>query len=235
MRAGRAVRRRRVRELAAVVAAVAGALVLGAAPAGAHVDVDPGTVRSGEAVTLSLRVQHGCGESPTNEMVVAAPTGVTDLAPVAKEGWTTSVAPDRVTFRAAAPPATPGGSFAVRFTVPGTAGRLYVPVVQRCVQGEHAWIEIPEAGGSEPQSPAPFVEVAAGAPSTDAPGTATPTTAAPTTAVTPERTVALENTAASGDGVTAEEDDGGTDVGLLLGVGLVVMGVILFVRRRRGG
>ena len=46
--------------------------------------------------------------------------------------------------------------FFLRIAVPNKVGKtLYFPTVQRCAKGVHRWIEIPQKGKPEPESPAP--------------------------------------------------------------------------------
>ena len=49
-------------------------------------------------------------------------------------------------------------TFELRLGMPNTPGKtLWFPTVQRCVKGLHRWIEIPQKGKAEPESPAPGV------------------------------------------------------------------------------
>ena len=48
--------------------------------------------------------------------------------------------------------------FFLRIAVPNKVGKtLWFPIVQRCAKGVHRWIEIPQKGKPEPESPAPGV------------------------------------------------------------------------------
>ena len=58
--------------------------------------------------------------------------------------------------------------FEIRAQMPDTEGEtIYFPVVQTCEEGEHAWIQIPEEGGPEAESPTPGVTLVASTRSDD--------------------------------------------------------------------
>lgn len=167
-----------------LLAGTAGAyLLLIAAPALAHVSVNPGQVTAGEHAKLDLRVPHGCDESPTTALSVQIPDTVASVTPEFLPGWTvdTTMGPlaepvelhgetvsdgiREVTWSGGT--AIPDGlffDFGLSVQMPDAPGEtLYFPVVQTCESGETHWIEIPADGedGHDLEAPAPAVELVA--------------------------------------------------------------------------
>lgn len=160
--------RRALPRLAALTVAAGAALTFGVAGvASAHVDADPAAVEHGTTAEVAFAIEHGCEESPTTGMELRFPDGFTGLEGVEKEGWTSSVSGQVVTFTGGSVPHDEVSSFAVKVTAPEKAGTYYVPVVQSCEEGVLRWIEIPEEGKAEPESPAVMVKVTEGAPTAE--------------------------------------------------------------------
>lgn len=160
-----------------------GALVLLAAPAGAHVSPDTEEVAAGGRATVAFATSHGCEESPTNEMAFEIPEQIISVNPVVHPGWDIAIEMeelaepveaahgDPITERAKTVTFTakPGNeltnglrdSFGISFQVPeGIEGEnLFFKVVQRCVEGETPWIEEYTGEGEEPEHPSPVVKV----------------------------------------------------------------------------
>ena len=152
-----------------------------AAPAYAHVTATPDEADSAFFRT-SLRVGHGCDGSPTIAVRVRVPEGVESVRPEVVPGWEVElVTGDGEATEgdgadeghdAAAPPVTEiawtGGSlpdgyfqeFGLTFRITEQAPEvLYLPTVQECEEGEHAWIEIPDTleEWDDLEQPAPYV------------------------------------------------------------------------------
>lgn len=145
---------------ASAVAAIAA--VTFAMPTSAHTTADVVAVPAGAAATVSLKPAHGCGESPTTEVVIRAPMEGAQAGQV--EGWTATAEADGkgntvVRWTGGSLPSDQAGAFPVRFTAPDTPGELLTfPAIQRCANGEElAWIN------GDPQSdfPAPRILVLA--------------------------------------------------------------------------
>ena len=62
-------------------------VLLGAAPAAAHVSVSPSTAEAGATTVLQLGVNHGCGESATTALEVKVPGGVNSVTPTRTPFW----------------------------------------------------------------------------------------------------------------------------------------------------
>jgi len=230
--------------LTACVSASA-SVMFGAGLAAAHIESDPAAVAAGSEATVGFAVEHGCDGSNTNEVQIKIPTGITDARPVDKPGWTAAASADSVTFSGGDLDADTPESFSITFTAPTKAGTVYFPIVQTCAAGKTAWIEIPAAGGPEPEHPAPAVVVTDGPPpsadpaphddsadgssgadaeSTASSGATVVTTAAPPTAVT--------TTAAADD-----DDSSSTVAAIAIVAGVVVVlggAAVVAARRRRG-
>ena len=180
------------------------ALLIGAGAAAAHIDPAPVDVQAGVPVIVEFGVEHGCDDADTTGMLFEIPAGLTDLEPVAKDGWTASVDDGVVAFTGGVLDHHTAGSFALTFTAPSSAGPIDFPVVQQCGDTELRWIEIPQDGAAEPEYPAPRVNVVGEAPPVDTtsapvatvPSTPVPATTLPTTTV-PSTTAATDSPATS--------------------------------------
>jgi periplasmic copper chaperone A len=160
----RATARRTVGRVAIATATTAtvGVLLL-AGTASAHIDPTPAAIEAGAAVTVGFGVEHGCDGSPTIQVQIQIPDGVSDAQPVDQEGWTASTSDGAdgqvVTFAdGLLDPDTPA-DFTIAFTAPTTAGTINFPIVQTCEVGQLDWIEIAVEGQEEPEHPAPAVLV----------------------------------------------------------------------------
>ena len=153
----------------------------------AHIGTSPGEVAAGESSSIAFRVGHGCDDSPTVSVVMEIPAGVTSVVPKAKPGmdgrnrrgcasragrgrrgerfpkaWFGSHGPAGLSTLTSTTSSRSGHK------CPSTEGEtIYFPVVQTCEEGEHAWIQIPEEGGPEAESPTPGVTLVASTGSDD--------------------------------------------------------------------
>ena len=168
--------------------AVAGAVALmmgGAIAAHAHVGIAEGTVEAGAYEVLTFAVPHGCEGSPTTEIAVQIPEGISavtpsrnplysieqvmeDLEPPITDSHGNEVTErvEQVVYSATTPlPEGQRDTFELSLQIPEEAANstLYFPTVQTCEQGETGWIQIPDDGqdADELEAPAPGVEVVA--------------------------------------------------------------------------
>ena len=171
-----------------VPAAVSATVVLTTAGlASAHIHPDPLAMAAGTTGTVGFTIEHGCDTSPTTDLKIQIPTGVTGVTPVQKAGWTATMTGNTVEFAGGSLAADKVDHFDLTLTVPAQPGDLHFPIIQTCAKGELAWIEIAAAGAPEPQYPAPTLKVTDGPPTsadltpepeaTDAAGTAAPVSA----------------------------------------------------------
>lgn len=169
----------------AATALGAGTLLALAVPAAAqaHVTVTPGSTAAGSYAVLEFASGHGCDGSPTTSFTVDIPEQILSVTPTLESGWSVEkvmVALDepvegahgdlvservgQVVYTAETPiPEGYRGTFEIQVLLPqdGEGERLEFPVLQTCVAGETAWDESPAADGSEPEHPAPAIEVTA--------------------------------------------------------------------------
>ena len=207
------------------------AFVVGAIPAAAHTDSDVVAVPAATQATVTLEPTHGCGGSPTVEVMIRAPMTGATAGPV--PGWTATATPNgsatTLAWTGGSLPADEEGAFPVTFTGPDTPGELLVfPSVQRCADGQFLrWIsgdpasEFPAprvlvlARGSEPA--ATIDDVPAGTPGRellaqiidvdDPEATTTTLPPATTTTATPATTTTRDDEAAAESKAKSEEDD----------------------------
>jgi periplasmic copper chaperone A len=149
-----------IRRFATLALLASSALLLSSGVASAHIDPDPKEAQAGSRLSVGFTVEHGCDGSPTVQLDMRLPDGVTDPAPEAVDGWDGSVdvvdGDTIVTFVGGSLPDDVEGTFAVTMTLPPTPDTtIYFPFVQRCDVGEIRWIGIPAEPGDELDEPAP--------------------------------------------------------------------------------
>ena len=191
------------RRLTLGLALIAGLLVAVAAPATAHVDLDPGEATAGSTITLTFSFHHGKDGAATTALEVQLPEGtsVVEVPPASAGGFTSEVDETGRTVRWSGG-SVPDGTearFPIVVTLPAEPGLALFPTVQETAAGELAWIS-PDEGEGEDQSPAPRLTLVAD-PNATTTTTAPPTTEPPTT--TTEREL-------PGTTLEAEERDDGT-------------------------
>lgn len=174
---------------------VGGSLVWAAGRADAHIDPEPSEAQPGSRVSVGFTVEHGCAGSPTVQLAMRLPDGVTEPAPEPLPGWTGTVDANVITFDGGPLPADQALTFRVSMTLPPTPDvTIYFPFVQRCETGETRWISIPTEGSSaELDEPAPAMELrgAVATTVTAASPVTTPPAVVPTTPSTPASTETL--------------------------------------------
>ncbi|MEV4464887.1 YcnI family protein [Micromonospora echinofusca] len=236
------IRLRRTASVAAALAlgAVATAVLGFAAPASAHVTVDPQEATQGGYGRFAFRVPNESDTASTTKLEVVlpenAPVGSVSTMPVS--GWTVAVEKRKVD-----PPVEVHGSqlsevvSKIIWTATGGAGvkpgqfqefpvsmgplpqveTMVFKTLQTYSDGNvQRWIEEPLPGGEEPETPAPVLTLTAASPS-----------AAPTGAAAPQ---------ADDDDDDAETDGVATGLavaGLVAGVGGLLLGGLAFSRTRR--
>lgn len=161
-----------LRRLAAVIALALAALLSLAAPAWAHVEIEPEEAVAGLAETLTFSVEHGKDGAPTTGLVVQLPDGasVTEVPP--KDGWTSEVDEAEHTVAWSGGSAPDEDSFSVVVRLPTTPGVVLFPTIQETEAGELAWID-QEESEAEDAHPAPRLTLVADPNATDSdlPGT----------------------------------------------------------------
>jgi len=191
-----------IRRFVLAAAACSAALLAVSGPVSAHIDPNPTEAQAGSRLTVGFTVEHGCNGSPTVQLDMRLPEGVTDAVPEPAQGWDESIETvdgDTIVTFAGGPLADDAeGTFDVTMTLPPTSDTtIFFPFVQRCEVGEIRWIGIPVEPGDAFDEPAPAMALtgpAAVAPTT-APATdptesdpAEPAVTEPTTTDAPETT-----------------------------------------------
>ena len=149
----------------------------------AHTVLEYQVATAGQSYKASFKVSHGCGNSPTRQIVVDIPAGVQGAKPMPKAGWRLEVTRDKL-----AQPYTSHGrsitedvtriswtaktdedmlpsghydEFVLLGTLPAQSGMMYWPVQQLCEQGRNDWTEVPKPGQklSDLKSPAAALEL----------------------------------------------------------------------------
>jgi periplasmic copper chaperone A len=224
-----------------VLAVAALVLVGAAAPAAAHVDIEPTDAVAGSTVVVTFSFHHGKDGADTTSLEVQLPPGAEVVGTPTKEGWQVEVRdrdPQVVVWSGGRVPDGVKETFPLEVRLPSEPGEVRFPAVQVGDAGELAWIA-DEGGVSEADNPAPRIVLVE---DPDAPATtttevpdATATTEAPTTTVSPgdvddDLTVGV---AAGGD----DGDGGGLPAAAIALVVLALaaaVGGALWWRRRNG-
>jgi uncharacterized protein YcnI len=225
-----------------------------ASPAFAHIDPDPTDAQAGSEVSVGFTVQHGCDGSPTIQLDMRLPDGVTNANPEPPDGWIGTVDDNVVTFEGGPLADDTELTFRVGMVLPPTPDTtIYFPFVQRCEVGEIRWIDIPSAGsGAELDEPAPAMQLfgpvgtTIPTPTTTIAPTTTPaptTTSATASTVGPPATTsdatAPVSTESAAPSVTAPPPENGNGAGTLVfvlaiaAVGLIAAIVVVSARRKR--
>lgn len=239
------------RRFALVVAATLAGLAL-ASPAAAHIDPDPKQAQAGSRRTVGFTVEHGCEGSPTVQLDMRLPAGVTDPTPEPLDGWESAVEGDVITYVGGPLPDDVEATFDITMTLPPTPDTtIYFPFVQRCEEGEIRWIGIPTEPDDELDEPAPAMNLIGPvatttpttAPTTEAPATTAPggapTTAASATTVAPTTATAAPTTDSAATSVeTSGESDANSNTGTIMFIvsiaAVALVAGLAYLRSRSG-
>jgi uncharacterized protein YcnI len=157
-------------------------LAFATSAASAHITLETGEAVAGSAYKAVFRVPHGCEGSPTVRITVKIPEGVIAVKPMPHAGWQLDIVKGKyaksydyygskldegvtqVSWSGGNLPDDYYDEFVLRGMLAADLpeGMLYFPVVQECEKGTDRWIEIPEAGQPEPETPAPGIKVLRG-------------------------------------------------------------------------
>jgi uncharacterized protein YcnI len=222
-----------------IVATALGALALPAA-ASAHVTLQPSQAPAGGFTVLNVRVPNEEDKASTKKLALQLPHGFASVSYQAVPGWTAKVKTgklakpvktddglvttevDVITWTATGAGIGPGQfqDFPLSVQVPGKAGdTLVFKAVQTYSNGDIVrWIEPTPPSGTEPEHPAPVVDV---------------TAAADEHAAAPAATTTPTSSSSSSSGDSNGASKGLAITALIVGaLGLVAGGAALFTRRR---
>lgn len=249
---------KRTTHLTVATAACGIGLLALATPAAAHVTPEPGEVPAGVFTAVTLTVPHGCEGSPTAAIDIQVPESILDVTPAVVAGWDVMVETEVldepiegahgeqiteresvVTYTAQPGNELPDGfrqSFTIGFQAPDTPGEhLFFKTIQRCVEGETAWIAEYTGEGEEPEAPAPVVLVTESDSDSHAQGASDEGDDADGTD-TDDIEDSDDEAAASDDGGGSGEDSTGLAVvGLAVGALGLAAGSTALLRSRQGG
>ncbi|SKC70975.1 YcnI family copper-binding membrane protein [Krasilnikoviella flava] len=228
-------RGRTSRRLAGAAALAVPALVLGAAAASAHVTVTPDAVEAGSYATLTFKVPNESAEASTTAVKVDLPTDTpfTSVSVEPVPGWTAKVvqaplpepvevhgtdvteAPASIEWTADGADAGIAPGEFLRFTVsagavPEGVDALILPATQTYSDGEVVAWDQEASGDTEPELPAPVLQVV--------PATEDAAQGASSDAATA--------TATGADTGTAVADDGSSTLPLALGAAGLGLGLV---------
>lgn len=172
--------KRNVNRFTAGLGLSAAAVLVWAVPALGHVTVSPTEAPAEGYAKIDLNVPHGCEASPTTSISVQMPDQVVSVTPQVVAGWeistkegelaqpveshgeTITTGVREVTWRGGPLDAHHLEVFGLSVRFAGNPGEQAVfKVVQRCQEGEEAWIEVAETEGEELDHPAPVVNLIA--------------------------------------------------------------------------
>ena len=223
------------RRIALALAGVSVGAIALAGPAAAHTEAEATAAPDGRTA-VAFTFEHGCGTEPTTTFRAQLPRGASDVRPEQKAGWTSTVDADQVSWTGGS--ITGQGSFRLELVVPQPAGTtVFMPAIQECAGGsEEAWIQLPDGGGVEPESPAPEFVVPANATTPTTAAVATPPevpTTTTTQAASPpsDAEMALEQSPITQQGST--QNNAGLVVGGIAVGAIVVGALVLYLRNRR--
>jgi uncharacterized protein YcnI len=230
------------------LAATAAALALPTA-AQAHVTVSPDTVPAGGYAKVDFGVPNGCEGSATTSLTLQLPDQVVAATPQVVAGWKITTKEGKlnrpydghgeqvtegvreITWSGGKLPDDHLQMFGLSIRTEGKPGeKAPIKALQKCVDGQTNWIQIPVEGEEEPEAPAPMLTLAEAedahggtAASKDAHGDAA---AAQETSDAAAQPVAATTTEDDGDGLAI--------AGLVLGaLGFVAGGAAFVTTRRR--
>ena len=157
---GRKMKTNTMKKIAACACLISGTALFGTASA--HVVLEYQVAPAGASYKATFKVGHGCGASPTRQVVVDIPEGFKGARPQPKPGWTLEIERQdgkvtAVTWRGELPD-DQFDEFAMLFKLPDQPATLYSPTVQSCGADESQWTEIPSAG-ERASHPAPALVV----------------------------------------------------------------------------
>lgn len=236
---------------AGAVTVAAGLVVASAAaPASAHVSIDPATTEAGAFTVLDFGIGHGCEGSATTKIEISMPEEIPQATLVRHPLWTGEKVTEefdepitdshgneitervaQVVYTSTEPlPDDVRDSVAISVQLPDAAGEtLAFPVVQTCEQGANPWTEV-AAEGQDPHDldfPAPTLTIteAAG----DGHGQGEEEADAQGDEAAPDGT---DTGAAAAD--TADEGGNGLSIAALIaGIGGLAVGGIALARGRK--
>jgi uncharacterized protein YcnI len=240
-----------IRRFALLSFAAATATLAVSAPAFALTDPDAREAAAWSTRRVAFVIERGCDGSPTVQLDMRLPDGVTDAEPEPFEGFESSIDGDVISYVGGPLADDEEATFAITMTLPPTPDTtIFFPIVQRCEEGEIRWIGIPDEAGQELDEPAPALALTGPVASTTVPDATVPAVdpappTVPSEATTPpatdpqtDDTVVATATTEPGSSIPAatEDDSSDSDTGTIFFIATVVvvlgLGVFVYFRAR---
>jgi uncharacterized protein len=156
--------------LAAAAAVVLLALGAMAAPAWAHVSIQPGEAAKGAFTKLAFRVPNEEASANTVKVEVQLPKGLDEVSARPVPGWTIATTGSTVSWSGSQIRPQQFQEFEISVHLPEDADELVFKTVQTYDDGTVVrWIEPAPKGGEEPEHPAPTLHLVAASASTATP------------------------------------------------------------------
>lgn len=132
---------------AIVTILVAVFVLVGAAPASAHVLLEQAIPQGDGTVELVFTFDHSCDAAPTTGMTVTMPDGSTVLEASGPDGWQVEASDAEVAFTGPGIERGEGEAFTVLAELSGSVGdTLLFPTEQTCDDGDgYAWVDASES------------------------------------------------------------------------------------------
>jgi uncharacterized protein len=235
----------KTRNLVTAMAVGAIGVVALAAPAFAHVEIDPPEAAQGSTTTITFHVPNEETASDTVKVDVKLPDDhpiATATALPVEGGWTAEIIKSssgnvsEVVWTGGK--LGPGAELELGLTVgplPTDATELTFPTIQTYSDGtEVAWIEPTPASGVEPEHPMPTLKLTAAPAGSSTSSSAVSTTTAPSSSSTSTSSSAVSTTTAPVTAAVKKDDD--SKLPLIFAVVVVlalVVGVGAYARSRR--
>ncbi|MDB5799614.1 MAG: hypothetical protein JWL63_553 [Rhodocyclales bacterium] len=157
---------------------IAGALSVTAMSfAEAHITLEQPSAVAGSNYKAVFRVGHGCSGSPTTAITVFLAADFVGAKPMPKAGWKLETRTEKLEkpIDAHGTPISErvaqitwsGGrlldseydEFVIRMSLPDTAGKRWIRVLQQCDKGQNDWAAVPVEGQAKPALLAPLLDI----------------------------------------------------------------------------
>jgi len=143
----------------------------------AHITLEQKSAVAGTSYKAVFRVGHGCEGSPTTSLSVFLPDGFVGAKPMPKAGWKLDIKTEKLdkptdphgaTLTERAVQFTWSGGrlldseydeFVIAMSLPDSAGKRTIRVLQQCEKGQNDWAELPTEAQPKPRLPAPALDI----------------------------------------------------------------------------
>ena len=142
----------------------------------AHVSISPSEVPKNSYQKLTFNITHGCGDSPTKELIIFIPEEFQGAKPMPKFGWSIEIERKdlikpyishgkeiksdvrKIIWKGGTLPNEYADEFSIRARIIDRAGSVPVIVHQICETGKWEWSQLP-VEGKKLVAPAPILKI----------------------------------------------------------------------------